>query len=133
MMNKKPTAFYSSFIIHHSSFFICPQLLQHGEVFEGGRVAVRGAGGGDLAQEAAHDLAGARLGERVGEAYLVGAGERADLPRDVAAQLLLQLVRGLALAFERDEGDDALTLQLVGASDDRGLGDRFVRDERALD
>ena len=61
---------------------------------------------------------------------------RASAPislRDVAAQLLLQLVGRLALAFERDEGDDALTLQLVGAADDRGLRDRLVRDERALD
>src|SRR3712207_7859570 len=57
-----------------------------------------------LAQEPAHNLAGARLGERVGEAYLVGAGERPDLLRDVAGQLLPQLVRRLALAFERDEG-----------------------------
>ena len=32
-----------------------------------------------LAQEAAHDLAGARLGQRVGEADLVGPRERADL------------------------------------------------------
>src|SRR3712207_6518775 len=86
-----------------------------------------------LAQEPAHNLAGARLGERVGEAYLVGAGECPDLLRDVAAQLLLQLVRGLALAFERDEGDDALAFQLVGAADDRGLRDRLVRDQSALD
>src|SRR5215218_9061629 len=110
-----------------------PQLLQHGEVFEGGRVAVGRAGGGDLAEQAAHDLAGARLGERVGEAYLVGAGERADLARDVAAQLLLQLVGRAPLAFERDEGDDALTLHLVGPADDRRLRHRLVRDERALD
>src|ERR671920_143864 len=116
---------------HPPSLLVRPKLLQHGEVFERGRVAVRRAGGGYLAEQAAHDLARARLGERVGEAYLVGAGERAYLFRDVAAQLLLQLVGRPALAFERDEGDDALTLQLVGAPDDRGLGDRLVRDERA--
>jgi len=55
------------------------------EVFEGGGVALDLAGGGKLAQEAAHDLAAAGLGERGGEADVVGAGEGAYLLGDPLA------------------------------------------------
>jgi hypothetical protein len=87
----------------------------------------------DVAQEAAHDLAGAGLGQRVGEADLLGSGQRPDLLGDVAAQLLGQGVVGRDPGARRHEGDDGLALELVGAADDRGLGDLGVRDQRALD
>src|SRR5205807_8666312 len=101
------------------------QPLQHGEVFERGRVAADSAARRDFTKQAAHDFTGARLWERVRKPYLVGARERADLACDVAAQLLLQIVRGPARAFERDEGDHDLSLQLVGATGDRGLRARL--------
>src|SRR5262245_13644539 len=45
---------------------------------------------GDVAEQAAHDLAGARLRQGVGEADLVGSRQGADLLGDMFAQLLLQ-------------------------------------------
>ena len=44
------------------SFFGFAELGDYGEVFEGGGVALDFAVGGQLAQQAAHDLAAAGLG-----------------------------------------------------------------------
>ena len=44
--------------------------------------------GGDVAQQPAHDLAGARLGQRVGEADVRGLRDAADLVHHVLAQIL---------------------------------------------
>jgi hypothetical protein len=51
----------------------------------------------------------------------------------VRAQLIFQLFASLPPAFERDERGDRLTFDVVRATDDRGFGDRFVRDERRFD
>ena len=74
----------------------------------------------------------ARLRQRVGEADRVGPGELADLLVDVLRELRLQVLRVVA-RLQRDEYDERLALELVGPADGRGLGDRRVAHERALD
>jgi len=54
------------------------QLGDHGEVFEGGDVALDLAMGGQLPQQTAHNLAAAGLGQGLGEADIVWAGQRAN-------------------------------------------------------
>src|SRR5579863_7740075 len=65
-----------------SSFFGFAEFGDDGEVFEGGGVAFDFAVGGELAEQAAHDFAGAGFGQRLSEADVVGAGERADFFRN---------------------------------------------------
>src|SRR5262245_19805598 len=67
------------------SLLVLAELGEDREVFERGGVAGGLAAGGDVLQEAAHDLAAAGLGERVREADRVGARELADLLGDVLA------------------------------------------------
>src|SRR5215212_4075457 len=62
-------------------------LLDHGRVGERGRVAEL-ALFGDVAQQAAHDLAAPRLRELRREDDVRGLGDRPDLLADVVAQLL---------------------------------------------
>ena len=70
----------------HSSS-LARETIEDRDVLERGDVAFDLAAGGDLLEQAAHDLARAGLGQRVGEADLLGAGQRADLlaPRARAA------------------------------------------------
>src|SRR5207237_4105392 len=78
--------------VHSASpLLLFPQTLQRREVFQRRDVSGDGAGGGDLAEEPAHDLAGAGLRQRFGEADLVRLGDVADLATDMRSQLLLQL------------------------------------------
>src|SRR5690554_5115460 len=79
------------------------QPCEHAQVLERGGVADALLAARDVAQESAHDLAAAGLRQRVGEADVVGLGERADLLRDVLAQLVLEPLRGLVVALEGDE------------------------------
>jgi hypothetical protein len=55
-------------------------------VLERGGVAHRLLARGDVAQQAAHELARVRLGQRLGEADLLGLGDRADLLGEVLEQ-----------------------------------------------
>ena len=87
---------------HRALLLVLAQLGQHRVVFERRRVADRLLARGDVAQQAAHDLAAARLRQRVGEADVVGPREGADLLGDVLAQLLLAARRWRCVAgFER--------------------------------
>ena len=84
---------------------VLPQLGQHGVVLERRRVAHRLLARGDVAQQAAHDLAAARLGQRVGEADLVGPGEGADLlARRAPSARARSASSALTPPCERDEG-----------------------------
>ena len=105
-----------------------PEPLENVRVLERRRVPDRLARG-DRAQKAAHDLSGPGLRELVGETDVVGLGERADLFRDVAAELFAKLVRRLVARLERHEGRDRAPLDLVGPSDDLGtrIAGNFVR------
>ena len=107
--------------------FLLAQLGQDAVVFQRRRVARRLSAAGDVAQQPAHDLAGARLGQRVGEADLVGPGQGADLLGDVLAAAPSSAPRSAASPpIEGHEAGDALALDLVGLADDGGLGDLGV-------
>src|SRR3954452_18475966 len=90
------------------------ELREHAHVLEGGGVTLGDAAGGDLLQQAAHDLAGASLRQHVGEADGVGAGQGADLLGHVVGQLLLEGVGGLDPGLQDHEREDRLALELVG-------------------
>ena len=66
----------------------------------------------DLAQDAAHDLAGACFRQAWGELDLVGRSDRADFGADMADQRLAQLVRALHARHQRHIAVDALTLDI---------------------
>ena len=85
---------------------------------------------GDVAQQAAHDLAAAGLGQVRGEVDRLRLGDRADLGGDVIAQVGDVDLRAAA---QRDVGDDRLPGRRVVGADDGRLGDRRVRHEGALD
>src|SRR5438105_1207159 len=86
------------------------QLREHAVILQRRCIAGRLLAAGDVAEQAAHDLAGARFRQSLGEADLVWAGQRPDLLGDVRGQLLLQFLRRRVAAAERDEADDALAL-----------------------
>src|SRR5256884_9202215 len=89
----------------------------------------------DRFQEPPHDLARAGLRQIVGEADVVGLGDRRELLAHPLAQLLRQSA-GIApgpLATEHDVGEHRLALDVVGLADDGGLGDARVRHQRRLD
>src|SRR5262249_38738351 len=88
---------------------------------------------GDLAQDAAHDLAGAGLRQAGGPLDDVGLGERADLAAHVLDQLPAQSVGRLRSDHQGDVGVDALALDLVRVADHGGLGHGRVADQGALD
>ena len=52
---------------------------------------------------------------------------------DVGAKLLPQCLAGLLPGFERDEGGDPLSLQIVGLAHDGRLGHQRMADQRTLD
>ena len=88
---------------------------------------------GDLAQDAAHDLAGARLRQAGRELDQVGRGDRADLLAHPADQFLAQVLARLLAGHQRDIGVDALALDVVRIADDGGLRHFRMRDQRAFD
>src|SRR5665647_315941 len=87
------------------------QHRHHCRIRERGRVA-ECAALGDVAQEAAHDLARAGLGEIGAEDDVVGLRDCADLARDVVAELLIELGGGLLPLAQRDDGGDRLDLHV---------------------
>ena len=52
--------------------------------------------------------------------------------RDVFLQFARQFRRSPEAVLQRDEGGDGLTLDFMGATDDGGLGDGGMRDQRGL-
>ena len=81
--------------------------LDDGRVGEGRRVA-EGPALGDVAQQAAHDLARAGLGQVRHEHQELRPGDRADDVGDVLAQLDGQRVGRLLVGLEDDEREDRL-------------------------
>src|SRR5262249_14436273 len=71
--------------------FARAQLGDGAEILERRGVAFDLAGRGQLLEQAPHDFARARFGERIGPANVVRLGERADVLADVIAQLVLEL------------------------------------------
>ena len=110
------------------------QILDHARIGEGRGVAeIAEIVLGDLAQDAAHDLARARLGQAGRPLDDVGRGDRPDLLAHPGDQLLAQLVGRVLAGLERDVGVDALALDVVREADDGGLGHLQVGDQGAFD
>src|ERR1051325_10599409 len=85
------------------------KVVDHGGIGEGRRVAeVAEIVLGDLAQDAAHDLARACLGQAGRPLDDVGRGDRADLLAHPGDQLLAQVFRGLLAGLQGHVGIDAL-------------------------
>src|SRR5262245_42119409 len=88
---------------------------------------------GDLAQDAAHDLAGAGLRQAGGELDEIRRGDRADLLAHPADQFLAQVLRRLLAAHQRHVGIDALALDVMRIADYGGFRDLGMRDQCAFD
>ena len=71
-------------------------------------------GGDDLAQQAAHDFAGACFGQSFAEANLLRPSKLADFLGDPFAQLGVEFFGRLRLLLEGDEGDDYRLDRFVG-------------------
>ena len=67
------------------------QFRDHAQVFQRGGIAFHVSAGGEFAQKAAHDFAAARFWQRVGEADVVGLGQRADFLGDPLSSILLSV------------------------------------------
>src|SRR5215467_6548460 len=121
-----------SYLLHRTELLLLLVLgleLGHNRwVCQGRGVAERPALG-DVPQQAAHDLAAARLGQLGRKDDVVRARERADLLGDVRLELVHQLRRAVDAALHGDERRDRLPLDVVHLADDRGLGDRLVIDQ----
>ena len=68
--------------------FVFAQFRDHAEIFQRGYVTFHFAVRSQFTQQAPHDLAASRLGQHVGEANLVGTGQRADFLHHPLAQFL---------------------------------------------
>src|SRR3989344_5428508 len=77
--------------LHHRWIGECGGIAEIGKIVRG-----------NLAQDAAHDLAGARLGQTRRPLNHAGRGDRADLLAHLLHQLLAQAVRGWHADLERD-------------------------------
>mmetsp|Transcript_33036 Transcript_33036/g.84203 ORF Transcript_33036/g.84203 Transcript_33036/m.84203 type:complete len:297 (-) Transcript_33036:1328-2218(-) len=114
------------------------ELVDHARVGEGRDVAELLlvdllTGRGDLAQDAAHDLARARLGQRGRPLDGVGRGEGTDLGAAEHDERLLELVAARDALVGRDVDVDALALDRVREAHDRSLGDVGVQHDGGLD
>src|ERR1700730_7328691 len=89
--------------------------------------------GGDLAQNAPHDLAGAGLGHSGAPLQQVGGANRADLLPHPGHELTFQLVARLLLDPQCDISVNALPLEVVWKADDGSFGYFRVGDEGTLD
>ena len=65
--------------------------------------------------------------------HRLGRGEGPDALAHLRNKLLAQGVAGLMAVLDGDEGVDRLARELVGDTDDGGLGDGVVLDQRRLD
>src|SRR5260370_32876578 len=115
------------------SLLFLAQFRQHGEIFQGRRILGGLLATGDVAEQPAHDFAGARLGQAVGEANVVGPGQSADLANHVFLQLAFQVFGRRNAATQGDEADKAFALELIWPADNRGLRDLVMMNEGALD
>src|SRR4029077_13296854 len=113
------------------------QLLEDAGFLEGGDVLLDLLALGDRAQQAPHDLAGARLRQVVAEADVLGLGDGTDLLAHPVAQFLrdgLGFVAGGPRSLQHDEAAHGFAGKLIRAPDHRRLRDELhVRHQRRLD
>src|SRR5258708_1281411 len=114
-------------------FLFLPQFSEYRVVLQRARVLRRLLAAGDVAEQATHDLARARLGQGVGKADLIGSGQTADLLGDVLAQILFQFVAWYGSSFQRHKAADPLSLEFVRFAHHCSLGDPGMMDQRAFD
>jgi phosphoribosylanthranilate isomerase len=88
---------------------------------------------GDLAQNAAHDFAGASLGQCRGELDFVRSGDGPDFLADMKDEFLAEFVGFSDALLEGDEGIEALAFDVVRHGGDGGFGDFRMADEGAFD
>src|SRR4051812_17021666 len=88
---------------------------------------------GDVAQQAAHDLARACLGQVVGPDDALRPRELADPLGHMLADVADQLLGAVEVALQGHERRDRLAGVLVGLADARRLGHMLVADDRGLD
>ena len=85
---------------------------------------------GDLAQDAAHDLAAAGFGQGRRQVDMVGDGDAADLGAHSGFQGGHQVWAGFHAEVERHIGINALALHVVRETDDGGFGHVWVCHQR---
>src|SRR5688500_14488661 len=88
---------------------------------------------GDITQQPAHDLSGARLGQVGREHDLLRSRELADHLGDVLPQLAPEVVGGVEAGPQDDVAEDRLAGERIGAADDRRLRHGGMRDQGRLD
>mmetsp|Transcript_64432 Transcript_64432/g.172548 ORF Transcript_64432/g.172548 Transcript_64432/m.172548 type:complete len:418 (-) Transcript_64432:908-2161(-) len=109
------------------------EYLHDGGVGEGGHIAhLLGVARRDVAQDATHDLAAARLGQALREADHLRRGEGADAAPHLLAQRRRNLLRGGVAVLEHHEAVHRLPLDLVRHAHHGGLGHALVHPQRAL-
>src|SRR3546814_468203 len=127
MIRRPPRSTRTDTLFPYTTLFRSPRVGQRAGIPKlVGRVL------GDLAQDAAHDLARAGLGQARGPLDVVGGGGGADLGADLLHQLLAQLLALLFAGHQGYVGVDALALDVVRETDHRGLGHLWVQHQRAF-
>src|SRR5215212_5131311 len=101
---------------------VLPDRLDNSGVGERRRVAQLVALS-DVAEQPPHDFARTSLGQIRREHQGLGLRNRADLRRNMLAQLLAQLGRGVVAEAKDDERVDRLATDRVGSTNDGRLGD----------
>src|SRR5437667_12037091 len=94
ILGRQPDTFRQKYWSDRGFLLLFVLLLEgsdHGRVGQGGRVAERPSLG-DVPEQAAHDLARARLGQLRREDDVVGPRQRPDLLGDVLLELVLELL-----------------------------------------
>ena len=109
---------------------VLDQVVDHRRIGQRGRIAKRAEIVlGDLAEDAPHDLAGARLGEARRELDLVGARQRTDFLPHMRHEVLAEFFRTFLARHQRHVAINALALDVVRVADDGCLGNLRMRDE----
>ena len=116
-----------------SLLFALLQCRKHGKVLEGRRVASDAPACRDLLEQPAHDFSAACLGERVGEANIVGLRDRSDEIADMFAEAFAEFIACRKTEAKRHECHHALAFKFVWTTDDRSFGDGLMGDKGALD
>jgi hypothetical protein len=112
------------------------QLVEDGGVLERRDVLRNVLATRDRAQQPAHDLAGARLRQAIGQANFVRSRDRTQLLGDPSAELRDQQYRFLAarpISVQNDVGEHRLTLDFMLSADHGRFGDTRMRNQGRLD
>ena len=100
--------------------------------FEGRRIAQILAEGLGF-EDAAHDFAGARLGQGWHKRDGFGFGDGAEFFGHMGAQFLAEFVAAVDASPQNHEAVDAGTFDFVGQADGRSFGDGGMRDQGTFD